>query len=96
MRKKLPSIFFVILSIIAPAAAFYLVYRYTDILFQKQKYPYPFEHFGIAAGLGTACFVHAFVLLISRIFDKFSKHFSGSAYSVEEKIKSDKAKILSH
>ena len=48
--------------------AFFLVYSYTDRLFQQQRFPYPFEPFGIAAGSGAAFWVYAVVRLIKRSY----------------------------
>ena len=59
---------FFILSLAPSGVAFFLVYWATDRLFQRQKFPYPFEHFGIAAGLGTAFWVYAVVGSIRRRF----------------------------
>ena len=68
--------YYFFLSLIPPAAAFFAVYRYADFLFRTQKFPYPFELFGVAAGLGTACWVYAIIILFKRTFMKFQKQSS--------------------
>ena len=54
MKKVFELIFNSFFFLVLPACAFWGGYRSTDLLFRAQKIPYPFEVFGIAAGLGFA------------------------------------------
>ena len=73
MKNKWAAILFFILTLVLPVLAFFLVYFYTGKLFQKQKFPYPFELFGIAAGFGTACWVYAIIRVVVKMTSDFIK-----------------------
>ena len=83
---KSGTILFFILSFISSMVAFYVVYRYMGQLFQRQKFPYPFEYFGIAAGLGASCWTYAICKMLRWVACKFQK-LSSSPYMVETKVK---------
>ena len=66
MKTRITSFLFFILSLVPSGGVFYLVYCSTDQIFKTYKFPYPFELFGLAAGLGAASWTYALVTLFRR------------------------------
>jgi hypothetical protein len=74
LKNKFLFILVYIFSWVPSAAVFYAAYHGTDYFFQLKKFPYPFESFGIAAGLGAAFWVYAvFGTLRKKFFPFHSK-----------------------
>ena len=49
---------------------FGLVYRLTGVFFEKEMVPYPFERFGILAGLAAVLVVFGCIFLLKGIIAK--------------------------
>jgi len=64
--RKLPVIIIQIFRLLVLALVFLLGYRFTDHFFRTHKVPYPFELFGIAAGLGFLFFAYAVMGLFEK------------------------------
>jgi len=58
------------ISLIFPIAAFIAGYCLTDLVFRVKKIPYPFELFGLAAGLGLASWTFSIIHFIGLKFSK--------------------------
>jgi len=67
LKAKLISFIFYILFWIPSGIVFFLVYSTANRLFQERKFPYPFELFGLAAGLGAAFWVYAVVKWLKKL-----------------------------
>jgi len=57
-------------SLIFSITAFIAGYFLTDLFFRVKKIPYPFELFGLAAGLGLASWTFSMVHFIGLKFSK--------------------------
>ena len=69
--------------LIFPIITFITGYGLTDLVFRVKKIPYPFEFFGLAAGLGLASWTFAIIHFIGLKFSTGHKKTAKTAGGIQ-------------